>query len=58
MKCHILFSGNDRKNITCLLSAELAQRVVKVKQCYNGKIILYECICNTSSFDFFWQLQL
>ena len=31
MKCRILFSGKNKKNITNLSSAELAQRVVKVK---------------------------
>ena len=32
MKCQILFSGkNKKKNMTNLSSAELAQRVVKVK---------------------------
>ena len=31
MKCQILFSGKIRKNILNLSSAELAQRVVKVK---------------------------
>ena len=31
MKCHILFSGKNKKNIINLSSAENAQRVVKVK---------------------------
>ena len=31
MKYQILFSGKNKKNITNLLSAELAKRVVKVK---------------------------
>ena len=31
MKCGILFSGKNEKNIINLSSAELAQRVVKVK---------------------------
>ena len=31
MKCQILFSGKNKKNITNLSSAELAQRVLKVK---------------------------
>ena len=31
MKCQILFSGKNKKNIINLLSAENAQRVVKVK---------------------------
>ena len=30
MKCQILFSGKNKKNIINLLSAENAQRVVKV----------------------------
>ena len=30
MKCQILFSGKNKKNITNLSSAEFAQRVVKV----------------------------
>ena len=30
MKCQILLSGKNKKNITILLSAELAKRVVKV----------------------------
>ena len=30
MKCQILFSGENKKNITSLSSAELAKRVVKV----------------------------
>ena len=30
MKCRILFSGKNKKNIINLLSAENAQRVVKV----------------------------
>ena len=31
MKCQNLFSGKNKKNLINLLSAELAQRVVKVK---------------------------
>ena len=31
MKCQILFSEKNKKNITNLSSADLAQRVVKVK---------------------------
>ena len=31
MKYHILFSGKNKKNVTNLSTAELAQRVVKVK---------------------------
>ena len=30
MKCQILFAGKNKKNIINLLSAELAQRVIKV----------------------------
>ena len=32
MKCQILFSGKNKKNIISLSSAENAQRVVKVKR--------------------------
>ena len=31
MKCQILFYGENKKNVINLSSAELAQRVVKVK---------------------------
>ena len=31
MKCQILFSGKTKKNIANMLSAKLAQRLVKVK---------------------------
>ena len=31
MKCQILFSGKNKKSIICLSSAEVAQRVVKVR---------------------------
>ena len=31
MKCQILFSKKNKKNMTSLLSAELAKRMVKVK---------------------------
>ena len=31
MKCQILFSGKNKKNIVNLSSAEIAQRAVKVK---------------------------
>ena len=34
MKCWILLSGKNEKNIINLLSADYAQRVVKVKQLY------------------------
>ena len=36
MKCQILFSGKNKKNIINLSSAENAQRVVKVKQASLG----------------------
>ena len=39
MKCQILFSGKNKKNIINLLSAENAQRVVKVNDSY------LVCIC-------------
>ena len=31
MKCQILFSGRNKKNILSLSSAEIAKKVVKVK---------------------------
>ena len=34
MKCQILFTGKNKKNIINLSSAENAQRVVKVKHVY------------------------
>ena len=37
MKCQILFSWKSNKNITNLSSAELAQRMVKVKEKYDYK---------------------
>ena len=36
MKCQILFSGKNKKNIINLSSAEFAQRMVKVKQFYSS----------------------
>ena len=39
MKCQILFSGKNKKNIINLSSAENAQRVVKVK------VVHADCIC-------------
>ena len=41
MKCQILFSGKNKKNIINLPSAENAQRVVKVKHHahFPGKIV-------------------
>ena len=41
MKCQMLFSGKNAKNIIILSSAELAQRVVKV----NFHFALYTYIC-------------
>ena len=34
IKCHILFSGKNKKNIINLSSAENAQREVKVKKTF------------------------
>ena len=39
MKCQKLFSGKNKKNIINLSSAELAQRVVKVKELFNMDLI-------------------
>ena len=40
MKCQILFSGKNKKNIINLSSAENAQRVVKVNRfiCYETEM--------------------
>ena len=43
MKCQSLFSGKNKKNIINLLSAEFAQRVVKVKQ---------RSLCNNCNKDY------
>ena len=52
MKCQILFSGKNKKNIINLSSGENAQRVVKVKGtffCLKGsslsfwKVLKYPC---------------
>ena len=51
MKCQILFSGTNKKNIINLSSAENAQRVVKVNNfTYSSKYFL-EC---KSSVIFFY----
>ena len=55
LKCHILFSG---KNVTNLLSAELAKRVVRLKK--NVVTLLYVCSPilflsrNKKTIDTFW----
>ena len=41
MKCQILFSGKNKKNIINLSSAENAQRVVKVKVTGENKHLLF-----------------
>ena len=38
MKCQILFSGKNEKNIFSLSSSELAQRVVKVKYIFHANL--------------------
>ena len=43
MQCQILFSGKNKKNIINLSSAELAQRVVKVKK---QGVAMYAAIVN------------
>ena len=48
MKCQILFSWENTKNIINLLSAELAQRVVKVKN--NQNVSAFTDICNFRSY--------
>ena len=44
MKCHILFSWKNKKNIINLLSAELAQRMIKVKKS-NQLVCFVDYIC-------------
>ena len=44
MKCQILFSGKNKKNIINLSSAENAQRVVIIKQ---GSILALADLLNT-----------
>ena len=41
MKCQILFSGKNKKNIINLSSAENSQRVVKVNDCTKQKGSFY-----------------
>ena len=40
MRCQILFSGKNKKNIINLSSAENAQRVVKVKVVGSGRSLM------------------
>ena len=41
MKCSILFSGKNNKNITNLSSAELAKRIVMVKTAVANDILIF-----------------
>ena len=41
MKCQILLSGKNKRNIIKLSSAELAQRVVKVKEYFFMRFFLF-----------------
>ena len=51
MKCQILFSGKNKKNIINLLCAEFAQRVVKSMLPGRwGQICLWVCSCLTLYF--------
>ena len=43
MKCHIQFSGKNKKNITNPLSAESAHRVVSIKNTFKVLVLNY-CI--------------
>ena len=60
MKCHILFSGKIRKNIS-LSSVELAKRVVKVKgfhtfQCFHVsvlQVVSYSVVEQENDAEFF-----
>ena len=44
MKCQILFSGKNKKNIINMPSAENAQRVVKVKLYYIRNHAIMNCV--------------
>ena len=46
MKCQILFSGKNKKNIINLPSAENAQRVVKVNKVIADLAALFHCTRN------------
>ena len=55
MKCQILFSGKNKKNIINLSSAENAQRVVKVKAPHKtvaGNFFRYRFFCYAFCFFF------
>ena len=47
MKCQILFSGKNKKNINNLLSAELAQGVVKVNINLSYIVFFHKDSCHT-----------
>ena len=54
MKCQILFSGKSKKNVTNLLSAELAKRVVKVNLPWCEVYFTFPCkrwTCGVSYFS-------
>ena len=54
MKCQILFSGKNKKNVTNLSSADLAQRVVKVNTFWSTEeIISVVFVRNFFTFFFF-----
>ena len=57
MKCQILFSGKNKKNITSLSSAELARQVVTVTD-YNPKMtsfsVCLQWLDTKSNFFFFF----
>ena len=59
MKCQILFSGKNKKNIN-LSSAELAQRVVKVKAVTKQQIIFLsgkiwlDILCESSNLKLYF----
>ena len=48
MKCQILFSGKNKKNIINLPSAENAQRVVKVKILFSKTMCLTPVLSSVS----------
>ena len=50
MKCQSLFSGKNKKNIINLLSAEFAQRVIKVKLSLPFHLCFYSLFQQLSQF--------
>ena len=58
MKRQILFSGKYKKNITNLSSAELAQRVVKIKEHQMSAVLCCAIIYSRISIELFYAIYL